>query len=209
MNTSGYFFQPSQRGHFNSHFQYSDANRLFSEPECDAIIALAEKAGFGNAAIGNPDQTRVDESYRAAEVALIPFHVGAGWLYERITQRMEGANGHYQFAITGLMEGLQVVRYRAPQSIDQQPGHYDWHQDFGAAYMSRRKLSLVAQLSAPEEYDGCRLTITDPGPRELVDLYQQRGAGVIFPSWTPHCVTAITRGTRYALVAWVHGEPFR
>jgi predicted 2-oxoglutarate/Fe(II)-dependent dioxygenase YbiX len=31
----------------------------------------------------------------------------------------------------------------------------------------------------------------------------------MFPSWTPHCVSNITRGTRYALVAWVHGTPFR
>lgn len=209
MNAAGYFIQPPVRPHFVSHFQYSDANRLLSPPECDAVLALAEKRGFGPAAIGNPDQSRLDEGYRCASVALLEHCVETSWLYERITTRVAGANQHFMFELTGLLEGLQVIRYDAPQEPEQHAGHYDWHQDFGGDYMARRKLSVVAQLSEPDAYDGCRLTIMDPGPKELSGVYQQRGAGVIFPSWLPHCVTPITRGTRHALVAWVHGTPFR
>lgn len=211
MNTTGIFFNPQQRGHFETHFQYSGNNRLFSVPECAAIIALAEKAGgFREAAVGNPDQSRVDRGIRQAKICLLESNADSEWVYERLAARMDAANTqHYRFAITGFMEALQVVRYDMPATGEDHPGHYDWHQDFGAAYMSRRKLSLVAQLSSPNDYDGCRLVIPNPSPVELTGPYVERGAGVVFPSWTPHCVTAITRGTRYSLVAWVHGEPFR
>ena len=39
-------------------------------------------------------------------------------------------------------------------------------------------------------------------PREL-------GTAVLFPSFIQHRVTEITRGTRYSLVGWVNGKPFR
>lgn len=209
MNPTGYFIAPQPRAHFNSHFQYSGTNRILSAPECDAVVALAEHYPLQVAAIGNPDASRVDTGYRAAKVALLPLTPRTAWLYERITTRVAGANDHYRFSLSGLLEGLQLIRYDEPDTADQQPGHYDWHQDFGGGYMACRKLSVVVQLSEPQEYDGCRLTIMDPGPRELEGIYRERGAGVIFPSWTPHCVTPISRGTRYALVAWVHGEPFQ
>jgi PKHD-type hydroxylase len=210
MNATGHFISPPERGHFNTHFQYTATNRMFSPPECDALIGLGHKVGFGQAAIGNPDQSRISQSYRCASVALLDYRPDTAWLYEKITRLVQAANAHYQFELSGLLEALQVIRYDTPENIGASvPGHYDWHQDFGGGYMARRKLSLVAQLSDPAEYDGCRLTIMDPHPRELAGPYIERGAGVIFPSWTPHSVSNITRGCRYALVAWVHGSPFR
>lgn len=209
MNLTGLFVPPAGRPHFVSHFQYSGDNRLLSQPECDAVLALAEKAGFGEAAIGNPDASRVEKSYRAAKIALLRNEPASAWLYERVHQRVVAANQHFGFDLAGLLEEFQVVQYDAPETPEEHPGHYDWHQDFGADYMSRRKLSMVVQLSEPENYAGCQLTIMDPGPKELSGLYGERGAGVIFPSWMPHCVTPITRGRRHSLVVWVHGHPFR
>jgi PKHD-type hydroxylase len=206
MNQQGFFIQPPTRPHFVSHFQYSGTNRLFSEVECDAIIAMGVQRGFGKAAIGNPGASQVNESYRCASVALIEHVKDSQWLYERITGRVQAANQHFEFDLSGLLE---LIRYDAPATESAEAGHYDWHQDFGADYMARRKLSMVAQMTDPSEYDGCRLTIMDPGPRELDGTYTERGGGVIFPSWSPHCVTPIRRGTRHALVAWVHGTPFR
>ena len=31
---------------------------------------------------------------------------------------------------------------------------------------------------------------------------------VFFPSWMPHMVTPVTKGTRKTLVGWVHGPDF-
>jgi PKHD-type hydroxylase len=35
---------------------------------------------------------------------------------------------------------------------------------------------------------------------------KERGTVHLFPSYMPHKVTPITRGTRYSLVIWVHGS---
>jgi PKHD-type hydroxylase len=72
---------------------------------------------------------------------------------------------------------------------------------------------LVVQLSNPADYDGCALRMfTDcdfvPRTPEGVPVTEQ-GDAVLFPSWAPHMVTPITRGTRYALAAWVCGPQFR
>lgn len=209
MNPSGFFLQPRVRPHFVSHFQYTGANRMLSVPECEAIIAMAEARGFQTAAIGNPGASQVNEAYRCASVCTLEHGAATAWIYEHVTQLVQGANQHFDFELTGLLEPFQVIRYDEPKVQSAEAGHYDWHQDFGADYMSRRKISVVAQLSDPAEYSGCRLTIMDPGPRELEGEYAERGAGVTFPSWLPHCVTPITRGRRHALVAWVHGSPFR
>lgn len=208
MNRTGYFIRPPARRAFASHYQYTGLNRLLSPPECDWIVAYAERCGMQAAAIGNPDQSRVDASYRCCAVTLLAQSQETWWLYERLTDRIQAVNdADYHFALSGLLEPLQILRYDAPDKPDAHAGHYDWHQDFGADYMACRKLSMTVQLSDPADYDGGRLVLLDPGPKEM--NYVERGAGIVFPSWSPHCVTPLTRGRRYALVIWVHGEPFR
>jgi PKHD-type hydroxylase len=209
MNSIGQFIQPQMRGHFNTHYQYSGGNRMFSAVECDAIVALGESLPLQSGAIGNPDQSRVDNSYRCVDVGTLAYNQKTAWIYERVHQRVQACNDEdYKFELTGLLEEFQFLRYTAAETQGEPPGHYNWHQDFGAHYMSRRKISVCAQLSDPQDYDGCNLMICDPGPKLLNGIYAERGAAVLFPSWTPHCVTTITRGKRYALVAWVHGRPF-
>ena len=70
-----------------------------------------------------------------------------------------------------------------------------------------RKLSVVVQLSDPEEYEGGELklhTSYDP-----IIIKKERGMIVSFPSYTLHEVAPVTKGERYSLVAWVHGPAFR
>ena len=209
MNKIGYFIAPKGlASHFPSHVQWSDGNAILSPPDCDALISYAEAKGLGAASVGNPENTRVDESYRKVDIAVLPFEEELHWLYRRVTDRVKFANeAHYDFDLTGLREPFQLLRYRAPAGIEEIPGHYDWHQDFGASYMGSRKISVVINLSDPADYDGCRLTLMTDRQEEL--SYVGKGEGAMFPSWTPHMVSNITRGVRYALVAWVHGSPFR
>jgi PKHD-type hydroxylase len=209
MNKIGYFITPKglTRG-FPSHVQWSGSNAMFSPPDCDALIAYGERVGFTRAAVGAPSETRVDDNYRRADAQTIPFGDEFNWLYERVSNRVNYANlEHYDFDLTGLREPFQILKYTAPAKEGDIPGHYDWHQDFGSSYMGSRKISVVINLSDPAEYDGCRLVIKTDREEELA--YVGKGEGAMFPSWTPHMVTSITRGTRYALVAWVHGAPFR
>jgi len=73
--------------------------------------------------------------------------------------------------------------------------------------MSPRKLSLVLQLTDPEEYEGGDLelmTSSDP-----IAVLKQRGLISVFPSFVLHRVTPVTKGTRRTLVVWACGPEFK
>jgi PKHD-type hydroxylase len=37
----------------------------------------------------------------------------------------------------------------------------------------------------------------------------EEGSIIVFPSYTPHRVTPVTKGIRYSVVTWFVGPPFR
>jgi len=77
-----------------------------------------------------------------------------------------------------------------------------------------RKLSATINLNKPGEYDGGNLKF-DFGPHAAgkrfheVEEIRPQGSIIVFPSFTYHQVTPVTRGTRYSLVLWSLGEPFK
>lgn len=98
----------------------------------------------------------------------------------------------------------------AGQTTIHSPGdRYDWHED--NAWKGRtpcdRKLSLVAQLSRPEDYQGGRLELhNDPLPDTH---FRAQGDILVFPAFNRHRVTPVTAGTRYSLVTWFVGPRLR
>ena len=44
---------------------------------------------------------------------------------------------------------------------------------------------------------------------EIVKELDRQGSIVVFPSFVYHRVKPVTKGTRYSLVIWINGEPFR
>lgn len=77
-----------------------------------------------------------------------------------------------------------------------------------------RKLSMTLSLSDPKDYKGGNLRF-DLGPHRGDNRYhtckeiRPKGSIVIFPSHVMHQVTPVTSGTRYSLVAWSLGPPFK
>ena len=61
------------------------------------------------------------------------------------------------------------------------------------------------QLSDPSEYEGGALVF--PEDHGMAD--RTRGMLTVFPSFLIHEVTPVVAGSRYVLVAWVHGPSFR
>lgn len=188
---------------------------VLSPPECDAISQLAEAKDPSPGTIGNGDNSGGTENpdYRKVVTSgLLPSDRISGsdiaWLFERVRDKVIWANSnHFHFDLHGLWQQINYLRYDAPKTAGEQPGHYDWHQDFGGGSSSQRKLSVILQLTPPEEYDGCRLHLHteqefDPG-------HVNQGDMIVFPSWAVHRVTPITRGQRRSLVSWVSGPPFR
>ena len=77
-----------------------------------------------------------------------------------------------------------------------------------------RKLSITLMLSDPNNYEGGNLKF-DRG-EHIKNRYEEisggmvnQGSIVVFPSYKYHCVTPVTKGTRYSLVVWFNGRPMK
>lgn len=141
---------------------------------------------------------------RACEIRWVPMREDTYWIYDRVVEVVHGLNKtEYGFHLTGL-QMLQYTTYRAdPASA----GHYDWHEDrMSRGDSPQRKLSIVIQLSEPDDYDGGEL-MTWAGAKPEV-ARKGMGATLGFPSFVKHRVTPVTRGVRKSLVCWAVGPQF-
>jgi PKHD-type hydroxylase len=141
------------------------------------------------------------------------------WIFKEIqpfihqANRLAGWDFQWDFS-----EACQFTKYKLNQ-------HYDWHCDsWESAYANKdnpdtfgkiRKLSVTCSLSAPEDYEGGELEFdfrnTDPDKpaiRKCAEI-KPRGSIVVFPSHVWHRVKPVTKGTRYSLVIWNLGYPFK
>jgi len=89
------------------------------------------------------------------------------------------------------------------------PGYTDNHNMWGKV----RKISMTVNLTDPKNYAGGNLKF-DFGHHHHKRFHvckeiRPRGSIIIFPSYTHHCVTPVTRGTRYSLVLWSLGKPWK
>lgn len=77
-----------------------------------------------------------------------------------------------------------------------------------------RKLSVTINLNKPGEYEGGNLKF-DYGPHNDGNRFYEceeirpQGSIIVFPSFIDHTVTPVTSGTRYSLVLWNLGAPWK
>ena len=115
-----------------------------------------------------------------------------------------------------------VVWMDDPYKLNQ---FYDWHCDSNELPYNKpndknvhgkiRKLSVTVSLSDESEYEGGDFEFDfrndDRGsdqPRICKEI-RPKGSVVVFPSFVWHRVKPVTSGTRYSLVIWNLGWPFR
>ena len=78
-----------------------------------------------------------------------------------------------------------------------------------------RKLSVTISLTDSETYEGGNLKFDWGEHAETKSRFHEcteirpRGSIIVFPSYYYHQVTPVTKGTRYSLVIWYYGKPFR
>lgn len=170
---------------------------LLNPDECHRLIHLSQSLPASDARIDiGSDNVRRSTTYwinrRGNEVP---------WLTERLGQAVDAWNeSNYRFDIDDCQD-LQLTCYASGQ-------HYDWHADLGKGESSRRKVSLVILLSARDEFTGGDLEFfsnTSQPARSTLGT----GDGVIFPAWLKHRVLPVGSGTRWSLVSWWTGPPFR
>jgi PKHD-type hydroxylase len=107
----------------------------------------------------------------------------------------------WNFSVTGPAPSLQATSYSGAAEE-----HYDWHMDWGVGRLRNRKISVIAHLSDPAEFDGGILQLTNGSTP--VDAVQNAGTVTVFPAFLLHRVTPVTRGRRLGAVSWILGEPF-
>jgi PKHD-type hydroxylase len=104
---------------------------------------------------------------------------------------------------------LEPVEVQFTEYLGSNNGVYHWHSDLTVANpaLHDRKLSFIAQLSDPTDYEGGDLEFfgfPSPGPD-----FKKKGSVIIFPSFLQHRVTPVTYGIRHSLVSWIEGPKFR
>lgn len=184
---------------------------FLSAAECAQVLRDMEAVPFkeatvlkgsGDPAAGGAASVPIP-AIRRSQVKWVPRTEQWVWLYERFFDEVVQANNQlWAFDLTGFGDEIQLTRY---EGGDQ--GHYGWHRDCGDRASSNRKISAVVQLSPPEDYEGGHLQFMQGGGPTSEGRAQ--GSVVVFPSFEAHCVTPVTSGTRYSLVIWVKGPPFR
>jgi PKHD-type hydroxylase len=137
------------------------------------------------------------------------------WIYKEIQPFVEEANKKCNWNFNWeFSEKLQFTKYSVGQ-------FYTWHQDsFQENHMINekmmcRKLSVTVSLSNHNEYEGGELEFDflDNGKggsniHTCKDV-KIKGSIVVFPSFLWHRVTPVTQGTRYSLVMWNNGVPWK
>jgi len=147
------------------------------------------------------------------------------WIYKEIQPYVHQANKNAGWNFDwDWTEDCQFTKYDIGQ-------YYGWHTDqFNSPNKSDdpnrkgkvRKLSMTISLNDATEYDGGQLEFDfkNESPDEWADDTRKNtraichqiapvGSVVVFPSFVWHRVTPVTRGTRFSLVAWSWGQPYR
>lgn len=130
------------------------------------------------------------------------------WIFDYIWKYMDVYN-----EITGLrydisgVESIQITKY-------EKGDYYDFHFDGKGSHKNVvnekvRKISMTIQLN--EDYEGGEFKVAwcDEGKLRTKTLGKSEGTILLFPSLLEHCITPVTSGTRYSLVAWFVGVPFK
>ena len=141
------------------------------------------------------------------------------WIYKEIQPYIHEANvnagWNFQWDFS---ESCQFTKYKLNQ-------FYDWHCDSWSKPYDKpnepnshgkiRKLSVTVSLSDETEYEGGDFEFdfrsSDDGSNQpqICKEIRPKGSVVVFPSFVWHRVKPVTSGTRYSLVIWNLGQPWK
>ena len=115
-------------------------------------------------------------------------------------------NKRYQFDLDYSSINVQYTKY-------QEGGYYTWHTDDDVndthkLHQNVRKLSITAALNVGS-YEGGDLQLVINRQKDPRTMSIEFGDVVVFPSFTLHQITPITKGIRHSLVSWVSGPQWR
>ena len=174
-----------------SPFVYADG--VFNENELSTIDDIVARLNL----VGGETQTYY-EGYRKSLVSFFDVNENTEWLFSKLGHTIHQLNSKYYRFNLSVLDSIQYAFYDSEFG-----GKYDWHHDYNEGLSPSRKLTVVVQLSNPEEYEGGELELFPD-----VQVPKKRGLVAMFPSYSYHRVTPIVSGQRKVLVGWIWGPPF-
>ena len=176
-------------------YYYFDS--FFDNDEVEKIKELSKNYQVIDGNIGGD----INYDYRKSKIRWLLLNDETRFIYDKIVDLMKIANDKmWNFNITTMNDSIQFSEYS-----DNYQGFYDWHMDVGSK-ISTRKLSMIVQLTDPDEYEGGNLEFMFR--RDVMQAPRTKGTVIFFPSFFMHRVTKVTRGTRNSLVYWFEGPTF-
>ena len=208
----------------NSEYCYWYFNEALTHKFCDDVIQRGTEEKENLALTGKFEKTSEDKlteeqindlkKQRNSNITWL----SDSWIYRTIHpfihKANENAGWNYQWDFS---EACQFTKYKINQ-------YYNWHCDSWTKPYDKpneinyngkiRKLSVSCQLTDSSEYEGGELEFQprnteDPGLIISCNEARKKGSIIVFPSHIYHRVKPVTQGTRYSLVIWNLGFPFK
>ena len=190
---------------------------------CDDIVRyghqlqdqMAITGGYGDIKKLNTKQTKDLKKKRNSDIVWM----NDRWIYNEVQPYIHAANEasgwNFQWDFS---ESCQFTKYSKEQFYD---WHCDsWHKPYDKpndpnSHGKIRKLSVTLSLSDETEYEGGDFEFdfrcSDDGSNQpqVCKEIRPKGSIVVFPSFVWHRVKPVISGTRYSLVMWNLGQPWK
>jgi PKHD-type hydroxylase len=201
----------------NTYYYWQEA---LDKETCEKIISLGLGKVPEEGLVHRKENKSQDEGSMAAldQRRSMVSWLDEPWLYELLQPYIHTANREANWNFEwDFTEMLQFTVYEEGQ-------HYNWHpdqnshpyqHDDGQDFEGKiRKISASIILNDPSEYEGGELEfdlgrINGEPASETCDQLTKQGSIVVFPSFVYHRVKPVTKGTRYSLVMWNIGYPYK
>ena len=181
-------------------------NKALDSSWCDEIVDHATKNYDPTEAVFGFDDMKKNTSFRNSEIRWLNPKFEKGivdeiWYYANQVNR-----DSFDLDLRYINE-IQFTKYIGDPDT---PGKYDWHHDvdWTEKRAFHRKLSVIFQLTDPNEYEGGNIEFDSTISPLPVEAFL-KGSIILFPSFHRHRVLPVTQGVRHSLVTWVEGPHWR
>jgi predicted 2-oxoglutarate/Fe(II)-dependent dioxygenase YbiX/peroxiredoxin len=174
--------------------------RVFDFPFCELLVKLYERMGGEDSGfmldVAGKTQTVVDYGLKRRNDLILAAPELREAICDQIVRRLLPAMDRYfQFSATRMDRHI-VACYDSAIG-----GHFYRHRDNVNAGAQHRRFAVTLNLN--KDYDGCDLMFPEFGRK----VYRAPvGGAIVFSCGALHQVTPITRGKRYAFLAFLYGE---
>src|SRR5579872_2885395 len=174
--------------------------RIFDFPLCDFLIDFYEKNGGDDSGFlfdtGGKTATVLNHRLKRRRDLVVALpevrELIRGQIVRRLLPEIER---YFQF------QASRMDRYLVACYDSADGGHFYRHRDNVNAGAQHRRFAVTINLN--KDYDGCDLVFPEFGRRTY---RAPHGGAVVFSCGALHQVTPITRGKRYAFLAFLYGE---